>query len=750
VPTDTPSLWKQKVLFWSAAALIGLSILLSFISSQRLSALSDRADQSQLLASEVGQLLSYLRDIESGARGYAATRDRRMLSSQGHRIAEFERHAGRLMTLDSTVPALSGQLVPLVNLARERVDLSRNLETSIDAAPAGFDPSTQVTAGEALMERVRRQGAAILSTERGHYERTSRALREQAIFVNLFMALAGGMSLGVIAWLFTTRGREVARRRFAEEELRTLNNELEDRVQARTAEVEHTRELLNTIVENMPDMVFLKEAGGEHRYLLINQAGERLLGMSRTDVVGRIDHELFPREQALLCLEEDREIATSGKERIQPERTIATSQGPRVVESRKVPVVQGEGGQTLVLGIVRDVTEQKRLEGQLRQMQRMDAVGRLTGGVAHDFNNLLAIIYGNAELVREQLEAGTEIASMADEVLDAASRGADLVRRLLAFARMQHLETRAVDLNERLPAITGLLRRTLGENVKVVVRPSPELWPALVDPTQVDDAIVNLGINARDAMPGGGTLTIETANATLDEDYASHHVEVKPGEYVMLAISDTGSGMSGDVIARAFEPFFTTKEEGRGTGLGLSQVYGWVKQSNGHIKIYSELGHGTTLKLYLPRAGEGAASAPATSAAPMERGHEIILVVEDNPKVRQTVLRQLTDLGYSTLEASSGAEALELVRSGARYDMMLTDVVMPGGMTGYELAERVESLRPDLKVLFTSGYTELAVTDGHVFDKRSFLSKPYRKQDLARAIRRVLDESRNDAADTGD
>jgi CheY-like chemotaxis protein len=266
------------------------------------------------------------------------------------------------------------------------------------------------------------------------------------------------------------------------------------------------------------------------------------------------------------------------------------------------------------------------------------------------------------------------------------------------------------------------------------------LWPAVIDPTQVDDALLNLAINARDAMPGGGTLTIETQNVHLDEDYAAHHVEVAPGDYVMLAVSDTGTGMEPDVLARAFDPFFTTKEEGQGTGLGLSQVFGWVKQSGGHIKIYSEVGHGTTIKLYLPRASADSAEAPAPADTAALGGDETILVVEDNPNVRKTVIRQLRDLGYKSIEAESGGAALQLVAEGRKFDLLLTDVVMPGGITGYQLADQLRQTYPDTKVLFTSGYTELARSADQPARKDPLLSKPYRKQDLGRAVRLALDQ----------
>jgi CheY-like chemotaxis protein len=274
------------------------------------------------------------------------------------------------------------------------------------------------------------------------------------------------------------------------------------------------------------------------------------------------------------------------------------------------------------------------------------------------------------------------------------------------------------------------------------VRATDDLWPAVIDPTQVDDALLNLAINARDAMPDGGTLTIETQNVHLDDDYAAHHVEVAPGDYVMLAVSDTGTGMAPDVAARAFEPFFTTKEEGQGTGLGLSQVFGWVKQSGGHIKIYSEVGHGTTIKLYLPRAETSDAKVPSPAETADVGGDETIFVVEDNPNVRKTVIRQLRDLGYKSAEADSGSSAIQMVEEGIQFDLLLTDVIMPGGMTGYQLADKLRESRPDLKVLFTSGYTELARSADQPA-LGALLSKPYRKQDLGRAIRTALDQPRD-------
>ena len=402
-----------------------------------------------------------------------------------------------------------------------------------------------------------------------------------------------------------------------------------------------------------------------------------------------------------------------------------------------------EDGEPIFVGVIHDLTHQQATEDRLRRAQRMEAIGQLTGGIAHDFNNLLAIILGNLELALEDGGAQDGVRDLIGEAHGASERGAELVRQLLAFARKQQLEPRAINLNERLPEIVLMLQRTLGEAIRVRTHEGDDLWDALVDPSQVDVSLVNLAINARDAMPNGGVLTIETANVYLDDDWHAQHTDVAAGAYVMLAVSDTGVGMTREVAAQALEPFFTTKPAGAGTGLGLSQVYGFIKQSGGQLGIYSEPGEGTTVKLYFPRAPASAARAEHRwdRTAQMPKGTESILVVEDNPEVRRLVRRQLTELGYTVHEASHGPEALAMAQSGVPLDLMFTDIVMPEGMNGYELADRVRECRPGLKVLFTSGYT--AIGAGQENDSRaggSLLSKPYRKRDLANLVRGTLDD----------
>jgi PAS domain S-box-containing protein len=392
--------------------------------------------------------------------------------------------------------------------------------------------------------------------------------------------------------------------------------------------------------------------------------------------------------------------------------------------------------------IGRDMTERLAAEERRRRSQRMEAVGQLTGGIAHDFNNLLTVVIGNLDLLEFRLRADPVAADLAANALNASLRGAELTRQLLAFARRQALDARVFDVNERVVGTMDLLRRTLGEAIKVDTHLDAALWPAFADPVQLESALVNLAINARDAMPEGGRLIIETANRELDDEYVRLNLDVQPGPYVMLSVSDTGTGMPSEVVARAFEPFFTTKPVGQGTGLGLSMVYGFARQSHGHVKIYSEVDHGTTVRLYLPRSKDVVvADRLVPVGLPIARPGERVLVVEDNSDVRAMVLRQLRDLGYDVVEAGDGLAALAELEQGQRFDLLFTDIVMPGGLSGSDLARAVRARDPAIKVLLTSGFaggSMPTVAGGDEF--RHLLSKPYRQSDLAAKLRHVLDE----------
>jgi PAS domain S-box-containing protein len=398
------------------------------------------------------------------------------------------------------------------------------------------------------------------------------------------------------------------------------------------------------------------------------------------------------------------------------------------------------GGSHVFNAFIRDLTERIAAEAQIRQAQKMEAVGQLTGGIAHDFNNILTVITGTIEVLAEAVADKPQAASIAKMIDEAAERGAALTQRLLAFASKQPLQPRNVDVNELILDTVKLLRPTLGGQIEIESMLEDAVWPSLVDPHQFSTSVLNLALNARDAMPDGGKLTLETGNVHLDESYASANSDVQPGAYVLVAVSDTGTGIPAAIRERVFEPFFTTKEVGKGTGLGLSMVYGFVKQSGGHIKIYSEEGQGTTIKLYLPPARDLDHVAEVTPIAPIEGGEETILVVEDDPLVRAFVIMQLKSLGYTILATGNGAEALNLIEQGADFDLLFTDVMMPGGMNGRQLAAEALKRRPSLKVLFTSGYTEDAmVHHGRLDPGVLLLAKPYRKSDLAQMIRAAID-----------
>jgi CheY-like chemotaxis protein len=383
--------------------------------------------------------------------------------------------------------------------------------------------------------------------------------------------------------------------------------------------------------------------------------------------------------------------------------------------------------------------ERRKTEAQLRQSQKMEAVGKLTGGVAHDFNNLLQVIAGNLQLLQRDLVGNERAMSRVQTATRAVDRGAKLASQLLSFARRQPLQPLVVNVSKLVRGMDDLLRRTLGEEVELETSTHKELWNTSLDPNQFENVIINLAVNARDAMNGTGKLTIEVGNAVLDEHYCRLHPEVLPGQYVLLAVSDTGSGMTPDVMERAFEPFFTTKPEGRGTGLGLSMVYGFVKQSGGHLKLYSELGHGTTIKLYMPRAVEAESVDAKVDLGPIEGGTETILVVEDDAEVRTTVVEMVSELGYRVLKAVDAASALVILQSGVPIELLFTDVVMPGPVRSPELARQAKELNPDIEVLFTSGYTENAIVHGGRLDAGvQLLSKPYSREDLARKLRQLL------------
>ncbi len=519
-----------------------------------------------------------------------------------------------------------------------------------------------------------------------------------------------------------------------------LNREMSARAVSETA-LEKNREHFQEIMDHAPLEIVMKNLAG--RYTLTNRAFEQRHRLSPGEGLGKTSFDLLPRESAEAGTALDRRVIET-KAPGQEEIVIPFANGPRNILMVKFPLLDARGEVEGVGMIATDVTDQKQAEAQLAHAQKMEAIGQLTGGIAHDFNNLLTIILGSAEMLATRTPGDQDYVTLARLTMEAAERGAALTQRLLAFGRRQALEPRPTDVNGLIAGTEQLLQRTLGEHVAMQHLRAADLWTATVDQGQLETAIINLAVNARDAMPGGGKLTIETANVHLDDSYVAANPDVQPGDYVMVAISDTGVGMTPEVAARAFEPFFTTKEVGKGTGLGLSMVYGFIKQSGGHAKIYSEPGIGTAVKLYLPRAAGAATGADAAAAARehLPTGGEFILLVEDNEAVRAQTEAQLRRLGYQVGVAGNAAEAFAWLRQAIKPDLLLTDVVMPGKSNGAELARKLRERWPGLKVLYMSGYTHGAIEGsvGDVPGGKYLLSKPFRLRELAAKVRQVLDE----------
>ncbi|MGY8677938.1 PAS domain S-box protein [Bradyrhizobium sp. UFLA05-153] len=619
---------------------------------------------------------------------------------------------------------------------RRRIfDASQDLIMIMDARGhvAQISPSSEAILGYRPEEMIGRSGADFIHLD--HLERSRedmRALRrgERPKLADTRCLHKDGHEVW-LSWMGTWSpemkrfyfvGRDMTEARLAQESLR------------------ESEQLARNIVETSLDAFVQTDENGT--ILAWNSQAEKLFGWRRDEALGRNNVDL-------IVAESERETIRAGLQR------FVSSEDGRLVERRREMMVRRRDGKEfeaelsvtalnrregLLFNVFyRDLTDKIAAEERVRHAEKMEAIGQLTGGVAHDFNNILTVITGTIEILAEAVEKEPQLAAITRMIDEAAGRGAELTQHLLAFARKQPLQPREIDINSLIVDTAKLLRPTLGEQIQIESVFEAESCVAIVDPNQLTTALLNLALNARDAMPNGGKLILETGTAWLDESYANIN-DIRPGHYVLIAVSDTGAGIPAKLLDRVFDPFFTSKGPGKGTGLGLSMVYGFIKQSAGHIRIYSEEGHGTTIKMYLPPGMTATASGEGVAPAAIDGGDETILVVEDDRLVRDYVLAQLHSLGYATLQAANAVEALAIVAAGQPFDLLFTDVIMPGKMNGRQLADEILKTRPDLKVVYTSGYTENAIIHhGRLDSGVLLLAKPYRKSDLARILRKALD-----------
>jgi PAS domain S-box-containing protein len=542
----------------------------------------------------------------------------------------------------------------------------------------------------------------------------------------------------IVKWYGTTE--DVHERKLAQARLTELNATLEEQVASRTAALRSSEARMRTVFSTSYQYQALLDVRGQ----LLDANATSLSGIRAelADVIGRPFWET-PWFSATPSMAEAVKAGVGAAAQGQSQREEIAVNLPderRRFDFAMRPVFDAGGSVVAIVAEAIDITERHLAEEKLRQAQKMEAIGQLTGGVAHDFNNLLQVISANLHLIGKYVPGHEKVTERVASALGAVKRGAKLANQLLAFGRRQALEPRVINVGRFLVGMEDMLRRSIGEAIDIETVVTAGLWNTFVDPTQLETALLNLAINARDSMNGGGRLTIEVGNAFLDDLYTRRHADVNPGQYVMLAVSDTGSGMPQEVAARAFEPFFSTKPAGSGTGLGLSMVYGFVKQSGGHVKIYSEVGHGTTIKMYLPRTLKTEEPAKSPEPPGASAGASTILVVEDDEGARETTVVMLQELGYHVLKARDAASALTVVEGGAAVDLLFTDVVTPGPLPSAELARRARERLPLIGVLFTSGHTQNAIVHGGRLDEGvQLLAKPYTQAALASRIASMLE-----------
>jgi signal transduction histidine kinase/CHASE3 domain sensor protein len=733
---------------------IGLAILLGIIAASIGLEVKSRSDAAWIdhtlgVLQKISDMRLLLRRSESSARGFGLTNDANF-------AREFRESSDRIKpALDDLIETTRDNPVQTHLLESIRPLIGRRLAVSAELVrlqtagdSAGLAALNARAEGRAAMEQIDAEFDKLTAgEERLLTLRTANSRLTGTILLGI--GVAGALLILMLAALLIRGIRRSSRE--LETSLSTSqaeNQSLEAVVAERTEhllaaheELRHSASILQSTFNSMAEAVLVIDAKGA--VVLSNAAAARMLRYQPGMTVGQLREmsRVYRADGTPMLPDEMPSVRALRGEQFDATEIVARplrNRDPVHLVVSGAPLRDGAGAISGAALVYHDITAGRETERKLQQSQKLDAIGKLTGGVAHDFNNMLTVITGTTETLVAGLADQPEFQSVAKLIDDAAERCAELIRHLLAFARKQPLQPRNVDINNAVLDVAKLLRPALGEQIEVETILAPEATTSHIDPSQLANSVLNMAINARDAMPNGGKLLLETRNVVLDDAYAEANAEVRPGPYVMLAVSDSGTGMPADVRDRAFEPFFTTKDVGKGSGLGLSMVYGFVKQSGGHIKIYSEQGHGTTIRLYLPPA-HGLTDAAAATAAPVAGGNELVLVVEDDALVRNFVVAQLHGLGYRTIAAPDSRAAMVHVENGEPFDLLFTDVILPGGMTGRQLADEIAKRRPGLKVLYTSGYTDNSIVHhGRLDEGVLLLTKPYRKSQLAQMVRQAL------------
>ncbi len=660
------------------------------------------------------------RDAETGQRGFLLTGDSAYLAPYDAALGQVAVLQNALQRLTADSPAQQDRLHALAPLLQLKLqELAQTMQIRRDAGLDAALQKVRTNAGRGYMTGIRAVLGAMTADEQAVLAQRMTETERRGALVRWLAAAGALLAVGALIWA-----------------ARMLNNAWQ-RLSAAEAEQRTLALRLRTSLDSLSQGVAVFGADG--RLAHWNDPFQALLHLPRAMVRSGTPYAAFTEHLETDGIALQSPVLQSPDE-AQPHQgdpavTECALPDGRYLELRRTPAL--DAGFVLT---VTDMTKRAQAEAVLRESQKMQAIGQLTGGIAHDFNNLLTVILGNLELMRTTPDATPRLLSRVERAIWAAQRGATLTSQLLSFARKQPLAPAAVNLAANMPALVPLLQRTLGEHIDVRYIEPSALWPAHADPAQLENAVLNLALNARDAMPGGGRLTIEMGNMAIDADYAGQHADFNPGDYVVLAVSDTGHGMTAEVAARVFEPFFTTKPDGKGTGLGMAMVFGFVKQSGGHVKIYSEPGHGTTVRIYLPRAATTPAIERLELPADLPHGTATILLVEDEPAVREIAVEILRGLGYRVLDAADGEEALRVFGAqAAAVDLLLTDVVLPGPLRGRDLAERITAVRPHVQVLFMSGYTENSIVHhGRLDPGVNLISKPFKRDQLARKVAEVL------------